>query len=245
MRLFTGALLIAVSAAIAVAAPVEVVLQNGLDGYNGTQDTYLFSGNSTNYGTSSSCYITPGPDRRALLKFDLSHLPEGAKASSGASVTILSRTSSDATPTITVSMHMMTGASANWSQTACSWEYLNNADQTPWVGGAGLTAGVDYETNAISSVTAAFGKGWARTFQFSQEDMQRAIDAGFLSVVFMTDYSDMSMYFRSTEYGTAEQRPKLTFSYDVIPEPATLGSVLIGSVAVLFRRVRRTSKAKA
>ena len=72
---------IAVSGEAAI-TPATVIFQDGLDGYSGTRDTYIFNTDPTTVRGSEATFVqdydSETVERRSLLLFDLSSIPAGA-----------------------------------------------------------------------------------------------------------------------------------------------------------------------
>ncbi|HOE97876.1 MAG TPA: DNRLRE domain-containing protein [Candidatus Sumerlaeota bacterium] len=68
--------------AITSTPSLEIVLENGLDAYDGTRDTTIFAENTNSNGGGEHLFAgtTASPSaRRALIGFDLSSIPDGAQ----------------------------------------------------------------------------------------------------------------------------------------------------------------------
>ena len=61
--------------------PSGVALQDGLNGYDGTRDTYIYDvspGTARGFETTFTQDVNTGDDRRSLLLFDLTSIPQGS-----------------------------------------------------------------------------------------------------------------------------------------------------------------------
>jgi len=91
----------------------ELVLENGVNDYEGTRDTSLYSENSNSNGAGFHIFAgqtNRGADRRALLAFDLADVPEGATITAVSLSLTVSRTQPGETA---ISLHR---ASVDWGE---------------------------------------------------------------------------------------------------------------------------------
>ena len=100
-----------------------LVLQNGLNGYDGCTDTYVVMGSNNTQGLKDKLvlegYHCPScVDQRVLIRFDLSGFPSATKISK-ASIALYS-TDQPRPGGSTVTIHKITNA---WEETEASWIY--------------------------------------------------------------------------------------------------------------------------
>ncbi|MGD9495712.1 MAG: glycoside hydrolase domain-containing protein [Armatimonadota bacterium] len=157
-----GVWLSALIAGSVEAAEVEIVLQEGLDGYAGTADVMLYAPSSVaevNYGRYPvlSCGINRwGEHQVSLLRFDLSEIPPGAGVRS-ARLVLQALGGVYPFRELTVDVRELTQANAGWVEGegdgtrvptpgAACWSYLSHPGRR-WAGKPGASeAGVDYST---------------------------------------------------------------------------------------------------
>lgn len=224
----------------AQAAEVEIVLQEGLDGYEGTADVMLYAPASVanvNYGASEtiSCGVNRwGEHQVSLLRFDLSELPRGLRVRS-ARLTLTAVAGIYPYRDLTVHLRALSEANAGWVEGAgdgtriptpgaACWNFLSYDDR-PWAGKAGAgEAGVDYDVGWSVSATVPAQGGGAVSFDLPAEEVQRWIDrpqanAGLrLWPEGATEGGDAAA-FRSSEYARLEERPRLELMVEADDAP--------------------------
>lgn len=94
----------------------ELILEQGLDGYQGVEDTTIYSENGNSNGGGSHVFVgvtrQMGNERRALVRFDLSQIPRGATITFARLELFVSRVPSGAQPS-TINVHRVT---ADWGE---------------------------------------------------------------------------------------------------------------------------------
>ena len=179
-------------------ASFTVELQNGLDGYNGTDDTYLASGNGgTNYG-SARMLLADGNDGAngrlmSLVKWDVAQIPASAVVESAR-----------------VTLHLFNGSAGTynvhafdtaWSGLKVTWDSLDPAAHLGALVGTISAGGTGPRQIALNAAGVALVQGWISGT--TPNNGLILVDAG------ATDGIDL----RSSEYGTITLRPKLTVTY--------------------------------
>jgi hypothetical protein len=179
-------------------ANTTVQLQNGLNGYTGTDDTYVSSGNgATNYGALTTLLAdgSDGTNGRlmGLVKWSTGGIPSTAVVES-ASVTLqLSNGSAG-----TYNVHAFNAA---WSGLKATWDSLNPTANLGVLVGTVSAGGTGSRQVALNAAGVALVQGWING---------TAANNGLIVVdASTTDGIDM----RSSEYGTITVRPKLTVTY--------------------------------
>ncbi len=212
-------------------AAVMTTFRQGLDGYTGTQDAGVKSNdvNSTFNGGTMTVKRT-NPDSRVYIHFD-DIFGEGAGQitaladvnSITASLSIW-QTRGSVPPTINV--HQVTSA---WSEATITW---NNLPTTGSQLDSKSTSSSWHNGNnpLVLDVTAAV-KSW-----FNATD-SNAANYGFRIVAAGGGQNPADIH--SSENGTDTRRPTLTVEYDVIPEPASMALMGLGSLMMLWRRSAR------
>jgi hypothetical protein len=213
------------------ASALEVVLQDGLDGYEGTDDCLLYAPSvvaDVNWGVASS--IACGMNRWgelqvALVRFDLAALPHAQVVQARLELY------ADAAPypyrDVVIGAAPVAVGNARWRQgtndgervpvagTAC-WNWLAY-DAQPWAGSAGLgTAGVDYLEAPMSRATVPAGsEGWV-VFALSPDLVQGWLDdpdantgLRLYPVGEALEKGDVAGFASSEAEGDPSQRPRL------------------------------------
>jgi len=184
---------------VAAGGPTTIELQNGLNGYAGGDDSYVASGSgvvNANYGTATTFEADADDGTRdrlvSLLKWDVSSIPAG-KTVTAASVTLqVSNTSSGS--------FNLSGMNLSWTESAVTWSNSNPpANQGSVIGSLVPSANGSYSIT-LNSAGIALVQGWVNG---AANNGLMVIDTG----------STNNVIFRSSEYGTQAQRPKLSVSY--------------------------------
>ena len=219
-----------------------VSYQEGVSGYSGCIDNSLYEGSKdANYGNET--YLAtraPGTTQQynALLSFNLPDL--GAVTVTDASLTLVCYTSSG---TSTISAYR---ALKPWEETDSSWNQWDKSGGKEWgAAGAMHTSDTDAENIADGPVggddadrraTAAFAEAaqtgtGAKTLGSGQAGFialaQAWLDAtatDTYGIVLLCAGATTYQFYRSSEYATAAERPKLTIVYTAggVPLPVLL-----------------------
>lgn len=176
-----------------------VDLQNGLNGYVGNDDSYVASGSSvvgSNFGTATTILADGDDGSRdrlvSLLKWNVTSIPAG-KTVTAASVTL--QVSDPSTGT-----YNLRGMNLAWTEGGATWTNTNPpANQGSVIGSVVPSANGSY-TITLNSAGLALVQGWVNG---SANNGLMVIDTG----------STNGVDFRSSEYATQAQRPKLSVTY--------------------------------
>lgn len=208
---------------------VELVLENGIDDYAGTKDTTIYSESSNANGAGQHLFAgftARGNERRALLAFDLSALPEGAQITSVTLQLTVSRTQAGASG---LSLHRLT---ADWGEgeedspgqegsgtaakdNSATWR-SNFHNASDW-----QTPGGDFEATASAQATA-LGVGSTVTFEGAGlvADVQAWLDgeSDNFGWILIADANDTAKRFHASDGNAAEgKKPRLTLRYTTAP----------------------------
>lgn len=226
----------------AVVSADQIILKNGLNGYNGTTDTYIDEDNeTTNYGSLwyMQTYMTyDDSDEASLVKFDLSgKIPQNAQITS-ASLSLwvnelINMTSSD---WLQVGAYRIRNYK-DWVETQANWNVFKGSTWWATVGCENTSfdrySNPDshltfYNTSQINryyswDVTSSV-QSWYNGTEQNNGWLVRAVahDGG-------TDGIKMN-----TKDGGSDYRPYLLINYNIIPEPATL--ILLSLGTLLLRK---------
>jgi uncharacterized protein YjdB len=204
--------------AVYVAGSSSQSFQDGVSpttGYAGSTDTYLSENNpSSNLGASAELRSDGdaggGLEDRALLRWDITQIPVGAVVKS-AHLNITINNSSGNT-------YHIYGLNRAWTENQVTWNQA--ATGTPWEI-AGASGPLDRDGTLLGMIpVTATGTIGATLNDDGVAAVQSWVNnpssnAGLIVVA--TGGGD-GVYFRSSEYATAGERPRLTVSYD---PPAT------------------------
>jgi hypothetical protein len=228
---------------VSVASAELIVLQDGRDGYTGAQDTTIYSGNDTNYGThSNGAYQTHyiawgGADYRSLFSWDVSSY---AGSANGDATITLWRDSQNASQNNSVDFY---GVTETWTEGAVNRPTRDGSNA--WAGGAMLgTPGASASMTGLLDSTGATAGETSYDLTIPAATVDTWLASGFASVIGIMPgqtNSSWAWYTKDSNQAgvTQERKPKLTLDVNLIPEPATWTVLGLGSVLVLLRR-RRT-----
>jgi len=197
-----------------------VVLQDGLDGYNGVEDVMLrASAATTNYGSHEeirTVMVTGSIDRLSLIRFDLSDIPMGSTVSNATLQIYLSNKAGDG------NFHIGT-MNVDWDEMQATWN--ERLTGTAWSGGA--------QSNAVEFGTVPQGaaNAWVSFTVTTQVDawVNSAANYGFC----IWPDSTVDDRFWSSDYATdATLRPKLTVTYIAGAPDATPPSVVVSAADI-------------
>ncbi len=146
--------------------PVTVVLQEGLNGYAGTRDTYVSSLDADrNRGGSTAMQTYHDGKVRVLIAFDLASVPAGATVRS-AKLKLYCSTYSYPRDSYALSVH---GITRTWTEgtayysfhemDGATWNEHSYADGLSTVAGNWTAAGGDYAPTATASITSGLAAG--------------------------------------------------------------------------------------
>lgn len=220
-----------------LASAALYTFQDGLNGYDGTQDNTLYAGDpGINVGASPT--LLARGDHRAILSFDLTSLA-GMTVTGNATLTL---TMADNHVNVPFSVYAISDANAGWQQgdntaygsagagesTYEDFSYPN----IPWVGGDALegTGGYNHTAEA-SGVGGAYNTTVDLTLPASL--IQHWIDVANGGLLVNSDTYYTQIQFRSSD--DTAGRPMLKFT--AVPEPGTLSVLgLMASTLILGRR---------
>ncbi len=175
-----------------------VDLRDGLNGYAGTQDTYVASGlPGSNFG-SSSAVLADGSDGTngelvALFKWSLTGIPSTAIVKS------VSVKLQDFNPS--AGTYRLYARNAAWTESTATWANANIAGSQGTEIGSFIPSANGLQTITLNSAGIALVQGW----------LNGTIANNGLTV--RSGGSVDGVDFRSREYGTASQRPTLSITY--------------------------------
>jgi hypothetical protein len=176
---------------------VTVDLRDGLNGYTGTQDTYVASGvTGSNFGTSAAVLADAADGRNgelvALLKWNLTGIPGSATVQS---VRVNVQASNPSTGT-----YRLYARNVAWTESTATWANANIAGSQGTEIGSFVPNAKGLHTITLNAAGIAVVQGW----------LNGSIANNGLSI---RSTSVDGVDLRSSEYGTVSQRPTLSITY--------------------------------
>lgn len=201
-------LLFLLPAIVPAAAVQTVVLQQGLNGYEGTDDTYISQASSTtNYGTASNIYFTD-TSYKSLVRFDLASIPATATINSATLSFYIYANSGNSGSKVINAYRVLT----NWVESQAIWQ--RPATGTSWAT-TGMRSGTDY----VSSVAASSTAGYSPVNVWTTFDLKNLVQSWVNGTspnygVVLRSGNGPRPYIYSSEYlNDLSLRPKLTITY--------------------------------
>lgn len=193
-----------------VTSDIQPDSSTGIDTYVNEDDATTNFGNGTNFSVDGS----PSLRRNGLLKFDLSAF--AGKTILSATLTLYC-TSGTPNPG-TFKFHRILAAAA-FTETGATWDLRNGVNKWPGdaagdggIDGGCSVAGTDYSATVMGTLpTAGEPLGTPLTVSFDITEFTAMIAANY-GILMLAEHSN-AVGFRSCEYGTAAQRPKLSVTY--------------------------------
>jgi len=208
-------------------APMRLTLQQGMNGYQGTTDTYLDSWSQTaNFGPGPALYLREGNIQVALMRYDLK-LP--------AEATVL-----DATLNLWVTESVRpTNAplkayllSVPWQEDAATWL---EADMGHLWNGPGAGSSQDYRAWVVAEASLPKGQQWV-SLDITQAVQQwaRHPQENYGLLLRLEGVQDGQYQFASSEWEQVEQRHRLTLTYTLEPAAARQlrGVLLLSAIGI-------------
>lgn len=176
---------------------VTVELRDGLNGYAGTQDTYVASGvPGSNFGTSATV-LADGSDGTngelvSLLKWGLTGIPSTALVKS---VRVKLQAFNPSAGT-----YRLYARNVAWSENTATWTNANVSGSQGTEIGSFVPNANGLHTITLNSAGISLVQGW----------LNGTVDNNGLTI---RSTSSDGVDFRSSEYGTVSQRPALSITY--------------------------------
>lgn len=223
------------SGSLSAAATVDSGSQTGTITVPLSGDTYIYNENpSTNYDTSTWLYVgDPAVDSssaaRSLLRIDESVLPADITIT-GASVHVYSGGSGRG-PVLGGTAATLYRATTDWTDDEATW--TNAATATEWT-----TAGGDYDTAALASVTLSTSNGWYVFSSGNLLDYFNGINSGDISnygLLLIAPGMEANVYEESynrfySSTGTYQPYVTLDYSSDVLNTSLEAAAILRGEL---------------
>jgi hypothetical protein len=191
---------------------MEIILQEGLNSYVGCIDAEIFSGAADTVqgdNTEEITWWSEGDQRNAVISWeDLSSIPEGSTIT-GVTISIYFTGSSATYPVVCRRILQ------SWLEDQVTWNSRSTGNSWATAGCKGSTDRSDTQSASTNMVASA---GW-NTWSSSQliTDVQNFIDGVYNNYgwIFQREDTNSNTYttWATSEYGTAEYRPKITITY--------------------------------
>jgi hypothetical protein len=183
---------------VASGTPQTLNLRNGLNGYAGTDDTYVASGLPTRgFGASTTLKADAidGTNGRyiALLKWNVSQIPASA-AVTNAKLTLR-------VTNISNGSYGLYAVNTAWGESDATWNSVNPLNNAGALIGTIVPSTLSSKVIQLNSAGISLVQGWVSGSAANNGIM--IVDSG----------TSDGTAFRSSEYGTQSQRPTLTVTY--------------------------------
>jgi len=189
----------------------SVTLQDGLNGYTGTTDTWLNSDYpTTNYGTIDQGHLQYNTQDRQLHRFDVSSIPSNATVTS-ATISFYVYNVAGGTPSVSC-YRVLT----HWDEMQAT--YNNRLTSNAW-GTPGLSSGTDYDATAVGTSGSISAAGWVSFTATSL--VQGWVNGSYANEgVMYKEGTTGHLYTYMREYAIdTSKRPKLDVTYTTGGEP--------------------------
>lgn len=184
------------------------ILQNGSEGYAGTDDTYIYGyAPTSNYATTDQMRVGYKQLYAGLLRFDLSLIPPGSSVVSAAIELYASGWSGSAA---TITAHRVL---RNTAHSEATWNLA--AAGSPWTLPGANSAGVDRGAAIEASFDATTVLRWY-SLNVTALAQQWVDDPASNNGVLLRGASSLStatFYFASANHGTAAVRPRMVIAW--------------------------------
>jgi len=213
-----------------------------------TEDAYIRGGTNSvnNYGTADALWVrnsTSANDQlKIYLKTNVEGLLSGSEAFSNATLTLRAQLTQTASSTL--SLYGIVNNEDAWTESGITW---GNAPQNDAASGNGVLSGAV----KLATLELPTGITGGANYTFADEKISEYLNwtAGASSgsyghgasedklatFIIVSSTTPVLYRFTSSE-ATGVTDPEPFVSYDVIPEPATAGLLLISSAVIFFAR---------
>lgn len=196
-----------------------LVLQNGREGYAGTEDTFIdtFATNA-NFGASEQMELRAKHEKNLLIRFDLSPLASlPADATIQTAVLSLWCVNQGNTSPIEVNSYRLLRP---WNEMQATWNQARAGD--PWGQPGAFQFGVDRAPQTATTGVIDRPNMWLHldwTFMVPYWQEHPSLNYG--SVISGTGWAHVTYWFASSENATPEIRPRLVITYNIPTPTAT------------------------
>lgn len=195
--------------------PVQLTLQNGRQGYNGTTDTWLndWARDDVN-GDKTFLSLRPAGVHKGLIRFDLQDiLPDDVEITAAN----LKLYDNDDGPSMTVNLYRML---RSWDETTATFNQADSGQSWSIPGGA---AGQDWESTPIATLNLDAPGGYATANLITAVRDWVADPASNYGVVLLVESSSFNSdrSLQSSDHWDINVRPKLELIYEPLPASPT------------------------
>ncbi|NJL30130.1 MAG: DNRLRE domain-containing protein [Phycisphaerales bacterium] len=230
--------LLAASLLTTAASATIVSFQDGVSGYNGTRDTQIRSADSNaNYGFEDAISVdgddgSPGlQPNHGLIRFENIFGAGPGQIPLGSTINSATLAINIFNPGSGFTGYRITAA---WTEGTVTWNNFGSANNGAQVGvdtlasslfSIGANDGIENIPNGIRNLTITDAvQAWSNG----------ADNLGIALVPFTNGTNGID--FDTREWAEVATRPQLTVDYTLVPEPASLALLAIGTGAMLLRR---------
>ncbi len=203
----------------AVTAPATVILQEGLNGYQGTDDSFLDTWYpDLNYGSVWAMVIRADGIKRPIIRFDLSAIPPGSTVTTATLELFSDDTYGSAGTPLTVAAYMLR---RSWLESQVNWNQAAPGQNWSTPGADDI---VSDRSDVIVDVTTMTDLGTWYSWNVTAAVQEWVADPGTNKGLLFLGSSNQSAEYRffSSEYGSASTyRPKLTITFAQPPSSPT------------------------
>lgn len=195
------------------AGPQSVVLQPGVNGYNGMVDVKFYNWDAdTNYGTHESLETSSGSSTTSLLRFDLGSIPVNSAVTT-AQLSLYLKWSDAGNELRVAQLHRLL---VDWAEESATYHQRTTGQL--WAGNAGPQAGSDFAYMPTASTQTGPAGRWI-TWDVTRLVQYWVSNPAANFGVILRDPNDygnggVSRSYASSEHSEVTWRPKLSLVYD-------------------------------